>query len=212
LIKTVFPGLSALVIDRYLDHETSWDDEGVNSSPPWPPPGQSDPHHLPPVAPGRATQPPHRGYGQPDGPPPRRSATTGVWIGVAVVVVLCLCLGVAGGIGGGVLYLGHRQDKTDAVNSLQAYLEYVGLKNYPAAYDRLCDEAKAGVSREEYAQRFPPPRLMSFLIKDVSTATRDGEEGYNVKVELRLESGRTRTETYFVFSTSSDTDTYYVCP
>lgn len=122
-----------------------------------------------------------------------------------------MCFGLLAMIGG-VTYLGYRVDKADAVAALRDYLEVVEAGNYPAAYDRLCDKAKGGVSREEYAQRFPPPRLVSFRIGDASMANRDADSGYDVEVELRLDDGQTRTETYFVFSKVSNVDLYYICP
>lgn len=126
-------------------------------------------------------------------------------------VALCLCLGLFAGIGG-FAYLGYRLDRADAVSALRDYFEEIRAGNYPAAYDRLCDKAKTGVSREGYAQRFPPPRLASFHIGDTSLATHDGEDGYDVVVELRFEDGQTRTERYFVFSRTDNIDRYYICP
>jgi hypothetical protein len=130
---------------------------------------------------------------------------------VVGVVALCLCLGLFAGLGG-FAYLGYRFDRADAVSALRDYLEEIRTGNHPAAYDRLCDKAKTAVSREEYAQRFPPPRLASFRIGDTSLATHDGEDGYDVKVELRFEDGQPRTESYFVFSRTDNVDRYYICP
>ena len=130
---------------------------------------------------------------------------------VVGAVALCLCLGLVAGLGGFV-YLGYRLDQADAVSAQRDYLEEIRAGNYPAAYDRLCDRAKTGVSREEYAQRFPPPRLASFHIGDASFATHDGEVGHDVVVELRFEGGQTRTERYFVFSRTDNADRYYICP
>jgi hypothetical protein len=131
-------------------------------------------------------------------------------IGV-VALCLCLCLGLIAGLGG-LTYLGYRVDRADAVSALRDYLEEIRAENYPAAYDRLCDNAKTGVSRDEYAQRFLPPRLASFRIGETSLATHNGEDGYDVAVELRFEDGQTRTERYFVFSRTDNVDRYYICP
>ena len=68
------------------------------------------------------------------------------------------------------------------------------------------------MSREEYAQRFRPPLPVSFRIGDVSMADRDDDSGYDIAVELRLDDGQTRAESYFVFSRASNIDRYYVCP
>jgi hypothetical protein len=68
------------------------------------------------------------------------------------------------------------------------------------------------VTREEYAQRFRPPLPVSFRIGDVSMADQGDDTGYDIAVEVRLDDGQTRTESYFVFSTSSNVDRYYVCP
>ena len=155
---------------------------------------------------------PYPGYAPPGRP--LRKSRRGLVIGLVIGVPLALCgvcLGLIAAFGG-FAYLGYRVDKADAVAALRDYLEDVQAGNYPAAYDRLCDKAKAGVSREEYAQRFPPPRLVSFRIGDVSVADRDSDSGYDVVVELRLGDGLTRTETYFVFSRASNLDRYYVCP
>jgi len=127
---------------------------------------------------------------------------------VGVVVLCCVC----GLAIGGFVFLGYRLDKGDAVAALTDYLEDVRAENYTAAYDQLCDEAKAGVSREEFGQRFPQPRLVSFRIGDASLADRGADSGYDVEVEVRLDDGQTRTETYFVFSKTSDVDRYYICP
>jgi hypothetical protein len=131
---------------------------------------------------------------------------------IGVPLLMCgVCLGLFAGIGG-FAYLGYRLDKADAVAALTDYLDDVKARNYPAAYDRLCDEARAGVTREDYAQRFRPPLPVSFRIGEVSMADRDAESGYDIAVELQLDDGQARTESYFVFSKASDIDRYYVCP
>ncbi|HET7039762.1 MAG TPA: hypothetical protein VFH97_07730 [Gemmatimonadales bacterium] len=135
-------------------------------------------------------------------------------IGLAVGVPLLVCAACVGLLAaiGGFAYLGYRLDKADAVAALRDYLEDVRAENYTGAYDRLCDKAKAGVSREEFGQQFPPPRLVSFRIGDASLADRGADSGYDVEVELHLDDGQARTEIYFVFSKTSDVDRYYICP
>ena len=131
---------------------------------------------------------------------------------IGVPLLLCgVCLGLFAGIGG-FAYLGYRLDKADAVAALTDYLVDVKARNYPAAYDRLCDTARAGVSPEEYLQQFRPPLPVSFRIGDVSMADQDADTGYDIVVELDLDDGQTRTERYFVFSKGGNLDRYYVCP
>jgi hypothetical protein len=108
--------------------------------------------------------------------------------------------------------LGYLADRHGEVAELTDYLENIRDQNYPAAYDKLCDSAKTGVSRQEYGQRFPPPRIVSFVIADTTFTKVAGEEGHDVDVDVRLDDGQTRTETYFVFNKASDVDRYYVCP
>ena len=130
----------------------------------------------------------------------------------AWAVLIATVLAIVGLPLAALFYVGYRLDRHDAVAALTDYLENVKAKNYPAAYDKLCDTAKAGVSRQEYGQRFPPPRLVSFVIADASLSYVGGEEGHDVDVNVRLDDGQTRTETYFVFSKVSDVDRYYICP
>ena len=147
---------------------------------------------------------PYPGY-----PPPKSRHGWIIGLTIGTVLLLCLCgVGVIGGLG----YLGYRLDRTDAVAALTQYLEEIRDQNYEAAYDRLCDEAKAGASRAEYGQHFPPPRLVSFQIGAASNADRSGEVGHNVQVKLHLDDGQVRTERYFVFSRSGDVNRYYICP
>ena len=130
-----------------------------------------------------------------------------VW---AVLIATVLAVGVLPWAA--LFYVGYRLDRHDAVAALTDYLENVRARNYPAAYDKLCDTAKTGVSRQEYGQRFPAPRLVSFVIADASLSYVGGEEGHDVDVDVQLDDGQTRTETYFVFSKVSDVDRYYICP
>lgn len=133
-------------------------------------------------------------------------------LAIGVPLLVCgVCLGLVAGLGG-FTYLGYRLDKADAVAALTDYLDDVKARNYPDAYDRLCDKAKAGVSRAEYAQRFRPPLPVSFRIGEVSMADQDDDTGYDIAVEAQLDDGKMRTETYFVFSKASNLDRYYVCP
>ena len=196
-------------------------DEGVTEPPTWRPrAAQPDPWQSPPT--GAVPQPPsgpYPGYpapspaAPPPGTPPRTSRRSWVIaLVIGVPLLLCgVCLGLFAGIGG-FAYLGYRIDKADAVAALTDYLDDVKARNYPDAYDQLCDKAKAGVTREEYARRFRPPLPVSFRIGDVSMADQGADTGYDIAVEVSLDDGQTRTESYFVFSRSSNVDRYYVCP
>ncbi len=80
---------------------------------------------------------------------------------------------------------GYLADRHGEVAELTDYLENIRDQNYPAAYDKLCDSAKTGVSRQEYGQRFPPPRIVSFVIADITFTNVAGEEGHDVDVDVR---------------------------
>jgi hypothetical protein len=127
------------------------------------------------------------------------------------VLVCGVCLGVFAAVGG-FAYIGYRVDRGDAVAALESYLDEIKASNYSDAYDRLCDGAKEGMSVEEYAQRFHPPRLVGYRVGEVSMVDQDGESGYDIAVALDLQDGQAVTETFFVFSRASDVDRYYVCP
>ena len=43
-------------------------------------------------------------------------------------------------------------------------------------------------------------------------ADQGADTGYDIAVEVSLDDGQTRTESYFVFSRSSNVDRYYVSP
>jgi hypothetical protein len=168
------------------------------------PPGMTPAESAPP--PG--WRPP--GY-QATVPQPPRRRRRGLIIGLTIGAVLLLG-GICGVAGiGGFIYLGYRIDKQDAVSALTQYLEKVRAKNYSAAYDQLCDDAKRRVTREEFGAQ-SGPALVDFRIGESSLADRGDDSGYDIKVDVKREDGNPRTETYFVFSKDTNLDRYYICP
>jgi hypothetical protein len=134
-------------------------------------------------------------------------------IGVLIAALLMVCCVAGVASVGGLLYFGYRLDKDDTITAMETYLDRLKVRNYGAAYDQLCDEAKSAISRDQFQQRsFDQPRLVSYEIKNVTTANLNGHSGYTVDVEARLENGQTRTDTYFVFNENADANRYYICP
>src|SRR5512139_1104668 len=116
------------------------------SAPPQDPPAQ--PPGNQPATPQPEPVAPPPGY-QPVAPPPRKSNQTLkiVLIILAVLAVLC-CIGalIAGAFG----YKAFRDATGPAKDALNGYFDDLKAENYGSAYDRLCAETQAGITREDF--------------------------------------------------------------
>lgn len=136
-----------------MSWQTPWDGGGRPNPPPAPPSSREERaakalRALPPP-PG---PPPGMGAIPAFTPPvPRRDHTVLiVTLALGVTLLLCCGLGTAGF--GGLVYSAYRTMQSDAVHTVDTYLGDLHNGQYTAAYGRLCSDAKAGRSIDDFAQ------------------------------------------------------------
>jgi len=134
-------------------------------------------------------------------------------VGTAATVLVC-CVGLPLGIFG-VGYLSVELDKRDSISTLENYLDAMRDEDYDAAYDMLCDDAKAGVDRAKFvADSDSAPRLVSYKIGEPTTYLEGDidDVGYEVYVVTTFDDGTTNDGAYLVYTEGLDADAYHVCP
>ncbi len=107
-----------------------------------------------PASPGVAPPPAGPGVQPPFAAPPSEGRTARVWWGIglgALAVVLFCGAGVASVIGLGIT--GTAAVNEQAQLAVEKYLQAVGARRYPDAYDLLCPEIRNGQSLSEFTDQ-----------------------------------------------------------
>jgi hypothetical protein len=168
------------------------------AEPPRQPPSGEPPGPPPePLQGGRppepVTAPP--GYQPVPPPPPKKSNQTLriVLIVLGVLAVLC-CLGVI--LTGVFGYKAFRDATGPAKDALTGYFDDLKAENYGSAYDRLCSETQAAVTREDFIdfQRVLPA-ITDYKIDGVNIHDVSGKPRATVDVRVTRERGGEITQT-----------------
>jgi hypothetical protein len=142
--------------------------------------------YLPPPQPDQPT--PHPSA-QTEPGKPRRPLRT-VLIIVGIVLVVCCGIGVAGGI-----YAFRSVSNTLGPVQDGAKTFFEKVMGGPGAYDLLCSDAKAAISRKEFDDHNVTSRLRGYRITGTNVSTINGRTTATVTVELTYGAN---TETHLV--------------
>lgn len=109
--------------------------------------------------------------------------------GVLAGVALLFCCVGAAGLGAWNLQAVYRASGP-ARAAADAFLRDVAAGNPSAAYDRLCPDTRARISRDRFAQRVRAlPGIRKYQIKDVSVATDRSELKGTVTAKVTWDTG-----------------------
>jgi hypothetical protein len=184
----------------------------VAPAPVAPPAVVSTPPAQRPVLSSPPTPRPGLGTGPPRSAPVAPARSSKRWlVGLLASMFLVCCVG--GGSLWGLGYLGHTAGRADSLKALGQYLENVKRGRYSSAYDRLCADARDGVSEAQFIKATTAaPRLTGYKIDTDSSNYDLDSNGFYVEVELHYSDGVRRTETFLVADDPGDVDLYTICP
>ncbi|WBB65541.1 DUF4878 domain-containing protein [Micromonospora sp. WMMD812] len=124
---------------------------------------------------------------------PRRTGRT-VLIVVAVILALC-CVG--GAVGGFFLYGFYRDNAGPAREAATTYVDDVRAGNYQVAYGRLCTEARAATTQEEFVRiQSAQPKIRSYETVGVNVSNVNGQIRADVSMRMVRESGAQVTQVF----------------
>lgn len=191
----------------------------------WPSPQDGGGHPNPPPAPPRSREERAaralRALPPPPGPPPGMGAIrafappvprrdhTVLIVTLALGVSLLLCCGLGTTGFGGLVYSAYRSMQNDAVHTVDTYLSDLRNGQYSAAYGRLCADAKAGRSIDDFARaELDAGQVREYRVDSDIKVGNDGD--WMVTAEVQRAGHTERTEDFpVVFDTSN---TPLVCP
>lgn len=139
---------------------------------------------------------------QPPGPPPPTPSAAGpgrgrrtivIVVAVLLAVVLLCCVGAVGG--GFWLYRTVSAATEPARDATTAHFDALSTGDYPAAYQRLCQDRRDTLSETEYVrQESAAGQIAGYDIVGVNVSTTNGRTSGTVTVEVTYDSGAQRQE------------------